>query len=85
MARGDGQEGEIRDIHRGLEAKIDRCEVMALLGLKSNVKDMEVSFRSSDILHKQIQHLSVILIEILRHETDKYMKVKVSDQVHENK
>lgn len=85
IARGDGQEGEIKNMHRGLEAKIDRSEAISLLGLKSNVKDMEVSFRSTDILHKQIQHLSVILIEILRHETNKYIKVKESDQIHENK
>jgi hypothetical protein len=41
--------------------------------------------QANDILHKQIKHLSVILIEVLRHEIEKYTKSKESEIVHKHR
>jgi len=41
--------------------------------------------KATDILHKQIKHLSVMIVEILRNETAKYEQNQDSEQAKRNK
>lgn len=53
------------------------------LGMKSDKVDSNLNKRISDILHKQIRHLTIIMIELLKSNLDKNM-IKVPDQEYIN-
>jgi hypothetical protein len=55
-----------------LSSKVERQEVLSYLENKSNIKDTEDSMRAIDVLHKQIKHLCVILVEIMRQEVARF-------------
>jgi hypothetical protein len=48
--------------------------------MKSNKKDTYSNMKAIDILHKQIKHLSVILVEILRKEAMEFSKAPDLEQ-----
>ena len=41
--------------------------------------------KATDIIHKQVQHLGVMIVEILRNETAKYTQSPESEQTKKNK
>ena len=73
-SKGDEWKTDNKKINRVIEEKADKTEVLSLLNTKSNVKDTDANMKAIDIMHKQIKHLSVIMVEILRFETEKYNK-----------
>ena len=54
------------EIKNMISSKVDRDELTVLYDLKSNKLDMEMTMKSVDIVHKQVKHLVVILVEIMR-------------------
>ena len=54
------------EIKNMMSSKVDRDELTVLYDLKSNKLDMEMTMKSVDIVHKQVKHLVVILVEIMR-------------------
>lgn len=63
---------DFKTFHQSLMHKIEKNEVLALLETKSNKQDTEVTMKATDVIHKQIKHIAVILIEILRKDLIKY-------------
>lgn len=61
--------------------KVELPEILSYLEQKSNVKDTEHSMKAIDVLHKQVKHLCVILIEVIRQEVARYTKWKDSEHV----
>ena len=57
---------DANEIKNMMSGKVDRDELTALYDLKSNKLDTEMTMKSVDIVHKQIKHLVVILVEIMR-------------------
>lgn len=69
----------IEEIESLMSSKVERAELTTALEIKSNKIDTNINMKAIDILHKQIKHLAVILIEILRDKTMKYMKSENSE------
>ena len=65
----------IEDVEEMLSSKIERTELEYVLDLKSNKVDTQSNMQAVDIIHKQIKHLTVLIIEILRKEVMKFMKM----------
>jgi hypothetical protein len=59
---------ELRQI---LHKKADKNELVELNSLKSNKIDTEIALRWIDIMHKQLKHMLVLIIEKMRLEIDK--------------
>ena len=59
--------------------KVDRSEMELVLNLKSNKTDTNTNMVSIDIMHKHIKHLAVLIIEILRSKTMRYLKSEESE------
>lgn len=72
-------------INKLLDSKANRSEVINWLDLKTNIKDTNSNMKATDVLHKQLMHLSVLVVEILRSEADKYMKQSQSVHSQKNK
>ena len=53
------------------------------LGMKSDKSDTNTNKRISDILHKQIRHLTIMMIELLKNNLDRNT-IKVPDQEYIN-
>lgn len=62
-----------------LWSKIEKQEVLSYLESKSNVKDTQETMKAIDILHKQIKHICVILIEIMREKVFEFTKSTESE------
>jgi len=60
------------DVKALMRSKIEKSELFDYLDTKSNIKDTQANMHAIDILHKQLKHLCVIIIEILRQEVSKY-------------
>lgn len=56
--------------------KVEKGELMSLLQLKSNVQDTEINMKATDILHKQLKHVLVLLIEVFRKDLLKFEQNK---------
>jgi hypothetical protein len=56
--------------------KIEKDEVLSLLETKSNTQDTSTAMKATDILHKQLKHIIVILIEILRRDLSNFTHPK---------
>ena len=48
-----------------IRTKISRDELWTYLGTKSNVSDTDANMKATDIIHKQIKHITAILLEVL--------------------
>ncbi|CAI2383375.1 unnamed protein product [Moneuplotes crassus] len=73
-----------KDVDDIISGKVERSELISLLDFKSNKIDTDTSMKAIDILHKQIKHLSVILVEILRKDSLKMLKPKDSENISKN-
>ena len=69
-----------KTLEKSLLHKIEKNEVLALLEFKSNINDTETNMKATDVLHKQIKHLIMLIIEVLRREVS-----KVSGNYHNEK
>lgn len=49
-----------------MNQKADRSDLIELQQIKSNKADIDLSWNFIETMHKQVQHLSVILNEFLR-------------------
>jgi hypothetical protein len=63
-----------------LTTKVEKSELVSIADMKSNKKDTYSNMKAIDILHKQIKHLSVILVEILRKEAMEFSKAPDLEQ-----
>jgi len=62
------------DIKALLSTKIERGELLRYLDGKANVKDTEESMEVAYVLHRQVKHIWVILIELMRQEISSVIK-----------
>ena len=69
----------IDDVSDMISTKVERSELVSLLDIKSNKVDTQTNMQAIDILHKQIKHLTVLLIEILRKEVMKHIKTQEAE------
>ncbi len=46
-----------------LMSKVDKAELEAVIDMKSNKSDTDLAMKGIDILHKQVSHLIVLLVE----------------------
>jgi len=54
------------EIQTMLKDKADKADLNHLLDIKSNKVDTESNMRSIDIIHKQVTHIIVLLVEFLK-------------------
>ena len=66
------------DIEIMLTQKADKIDLKNLHDIKSNKVDTEQNMRSIDILHKQITHIIVLLIELLKTNVTQQKESQVS-------
>ncbi|CAI2386826.1 unnamed protein product [Moneuplotes crassus] len=66
-----------------LETKVEREELIHYLKTKSSTEQYDSTIKGLEVLHKQIKHLCVILVEFVRQEISKYNNSSTS--VFENK
>ena len=71
----------LKDLETITSTKVERSEITSLLDFKSNKIDTKINMQAIDILHKQIKHLSVVLIEILRRDSLKLIKPKDTQNI----
>jgi len=65
MPSGNRQE-ENTELKRMIDLKADKFEVIELRDLKTNKVDTENNMKAIDVIHKQIRHLIVMLMENFR-------------------
>jgi hypothetical protein len=53
-------------LKRALVGKVDKVELEAVANLKSNKRDTDVALKGIDILHKQVTHLVVLVVELVK-------------------
>lgn len=70
---------KMEDIEDIISTKVERSELVSLLDIKSNKVDTQTNMQAIDIIHKQIKHLTVLLIEILRKEAMKHIKTQEAE------
>jgi hypothetical protein len=51
------------ELRKAIEAKADKADLIEINNLKSNKMDTENTLRWIDLLHKQIKHIAVLLVE----------------------
>lgn len=54
------------DLKSLLSQKADKKDIETVLQLKSNKVDVEQAMKGVDILHKQVTHLVVLMIELTK-------------------
>ena len=69
----------MQDVEAIISSKIDRTEMEYGLDMKSNKVDTQTNMQAVDIIHKQIKHLTVLVIEILRKDAMKFMKMSETE------
>ena len=47
-------------------SKVDKSELEAVIDMKSNKADTDLALKSLDIIHKQITHMIVLIIELVK-------------------
>jgi hypothetical protein len=68
-----------------LGTKVERGELLEYLEKKSGIKETQESMKAIDVLHKQIKHICVIMIEFLRQEVSKYTMSNDSEHSKQKK
>ena len=58
-------------MHALIQEKADKADLTALHELKSNKMDTENTMKGIEVLHKQLQHLNVLFVEIIKLNTNK--------------
>ena len=56
--------------------KADKHELQVLIDMKTNKKDTEYLMRSIDVIHKQVVHIIVVMIEFIRTNIKKQKESK---------
>ena len=82
---GSTNAAEVKHLRDELDEKVSMGELRSMLSFKWNIQDIDTNMKATDILHKQIKHLSVMIVEILRNETAKYEQNQDSEQAKRNK
>ena len=75
-------DNDVKDL---IKSKIERSEVLSYLEVKSSKQDTQNTVNALDIMHRQLKHLCVIIIELLRQEVAKYTKNGETEQALQNK
>jgi len=47
-------------------SKVDRVDLDAVIDLKSNKSDTDLAMKGIDIMHKQVTHMIVLLVELIK-------------------
>lgn len=55
-----------------MNTKVEKEELLCYLNQKSSLKDSYETRKGLDVLHQQIKHICVIMVEFLRQEVSKY-------------
>lgn len=54
------------EIHNMIKNKADISDLQHMMDVKSNKIDMENNMRCVDILHRQIEHVVVLMVELIK-------------------
>ena len=54
------------EFKKALVGKVDKVELEAVINMKSNKHDTDVAMKGIDILHKQVTHLVVLVVELVK-------------------
>jgi hypothetical protein len=54
------------ELRNMLLSKVDKAELEAVIDMKSNKKDTDLAMKGLDILHKQVTHMIVLVIEMIK-------------------
>ncbi|CAI2358729.1 unnamed protein product [Moneuplotes crassus] len=76
---------EIRILKDLVSKRPDRNEFLKFLGTKSDKSDTEINKQVGDILNKQIRHLTIITLELLKKNLDKYTLKQGSQEMMNEK
>jgi len=85
LGTGIGTEGGGKDLKKILMQKVDKQEVEAMIDLKSNKTDTDMAMKALDIVHKQITHMIVLVIEMVKGQMNALSIVNDSDKTKHHK
>lgn len=54
------------EFKKALVGKVDKVELEAVINMKSNKHDTDIAMKGIDILHKQVTHLVVLVVELVK-------------------
>ena len=54
------------ELRKILLTKVDKSELEAVINVKSNKNDTDIAMKGLDIIHKQITHMIVLIIEMIK-------------------
>lgn len=54
------------ELRKILLSKVEKSELEVVIGMKSNKADTDLAMKGLDIIHKQITHLVVLVIEMIK-------------------
>ena len=63
---GSGVGMDSNELRKILLSKVEKSELEVVIGMKSNKADTDLAMKSLDIIHKQITHLVVLVIEMIK-------------------
>lgn len=70
MTSNQSTSGDTSELQKLIDQKADKFQVIDLYDLKSNKADTETNMKAIDIIHKQIRHLIIMLMENFRVQVD---------------
>lgn len=66
---GSGIGLDNNELRRLLISKVDKIDLDRVIEMKSNRTDTEQAIRAIEVLHKQVSHIIVLLIEMMKIST----------------
>ena len=77
--RNDSQNSDLYedDILKLMETKVDKTELYEHIKMKTNKSDTEMQMKAIDIMHRMLNHISVIITDILKQQLNQQNETKV--------
>ena len=73
------------EFKKALVGKVDKVELEAVINMKSNKHDTDIAMKGIDILHKQVTHLVVLVVELVKLVMNQLSLISDSEKTRHHK
>ena len=63
---GSGVGVDAQELKKMLMSKVDQVDLEAVINMKSNKADTDIAMKGLDIVHKQVTHMIVLVVELIK-------------------
>ena len=63
---GTGVGVDAQELKKIMMSKVDKVDLEAVIDTKSNKMDTDIAMKGLDIVHKQVTHLVVLIVELIK-------------------